>query len=407
MASSRGRDDDYPQTYDRIHLSNIPDYIGGTLSSFLYATPVTFAHEACYTTSTNLRNPPRFQTIAAFDHEYTALSTPSDLEAVFQVRMEPLEDLYEPMPTCRYNRWRRQSSSGSSTSSPPKKRLPREQLEKWFQRLFLKIALPVEKYQIEDTSLIYSPLNSTVFFRLLTHLHNAGYPSHWLSDLWTQILSGTIVTAARPPRSEPLSIAESRAKMPARALSTTAFVAELAALTALWQPTLPFAVLSPLVPSRDDVHRYSVRFQRVEDRAANIATFVLAIYDCERLGQANRATDSLRRHLVDDGKGLAREGSGGGGGGGGLHVVTTWIYDRESRTGTFWFRRDVLEELLEEEKEGEKMKKEKKNEKTRSPEMRIAIWRTDNWTRQSSPMHLSQIHDHGVWVRGEDVSPSP
>lgn len=32
---------EYPHVYDRIHLSNIPDYIGGTLTSFIYALPLT------------------------------------------------------------------------------------------------------------------------------------------------------------------------------------------------------------------------------------------------------------------------------------------------------------------------------------------------------------------------------
>ena len=366
---------DYPQKYDRIHLSNIPDYIGGTLSSFLYATPVTFADKACYVTSTNLRNPPRFETTESFDHEYTALSAPADLEAVFRVQMEPLEDPDEQMPTCRYNEWRQCDS---------KKLMPREQLKRWFQRLFLKLAMPIEKLKIEDDSLIYSPINSTVFFRLLIHLQSAGYPSHWLSEIWEQILSGSIVSSARPPRSEPLSIKESKANTPAIEQSTKPFVAELTTLTTLWQPILPFAISSPNLPRLDQVHKYSVRFQSVKDNAANIPTFILAFYD-KKMPETTW-TSSLRKHLLDDEKGLPKMSSNARKiNDEGLHIITTWKYERETRTATFWFRQDVLEKLKSQNK------------------LRVAIWRTDNWTRQSSPQQIVKIHDHGVWVRGEDT----
>lgn len=32
----------YPKVYDRIHLSNVPDYIGGTLTSYMYALQMTY-----------------------------------------------------------------------------------------------------------------------------------------------------------------------------------------------------------------------------------------------------------------------------------------------------------------------------------------------------------------------------
>lgn len=78
--------EEYPRVYDRIHLSNIPDYIGGTLAWFLYALPLTHAGDGSYITSTCLRNPPRFKTEAHFHNEYVSLSAPSDLAKVFRVR---------------------------------------------------------------------------------------------------------------------------------------------------------------------------------------------------------------------------------------------------------------------------------------------------------------------------------
>lgn len=81
----------YPKMYDRVHLSNIPDYIGGTLTSFMYALPLTWPNKESYITSNCLRNPPRWQSIAHFNNEYIGLSAPSDLEKTFRARMAPAD----------------------------------------------------------------------------------------------------------------------------------------------------------------------------------------------------------------------------------------------------------------------------------------------------------------------------
>lgn len=77
--------EEYPRVYHRIHLSNIPDYIGGTLASFLYALPLTHPGDSSYITFTCLRNPPRWKSEAHFHNEYVGLSAPSDLAKVFRV----------------------------------------------------------------------------------------------------------------------------------------------------------------------------------------------------------------------------------------------------------------------------------------------------------------------------------
>lgn len=84
--------EEYPRVYDRIHLSNIPDYIGGTLASFIYALPLTQPGDSSYITSTCLRNPPRWKSEAHFHNEYVGLSTPSDLAKVFRVHSSGSRD---------------------------------------------------------------------------------------------------------------------------------------------------------------------------------------------------------------------------------------------------------------------------------------------------------------------------
>ncbi|KAF2145383.1 uncharacterized protein K452DRAFT_295032 [Aplosporella prunicola CBS 121167] len=60
--------EEYPQLYDRIHMSNIPDYIRGTLSSFLFAAPVTKPSDRCaYFRSNCLLNRQQFAGPSHFD----------------------------------------------------------------------------------------------------------------------------------------------------------------------------------------------------------------------------------------------------------------------------------------------------------------------------------------------------
>lgn len=91
----------YPKVYDRIHLSNIPDYIGGTLTSYMYALQMTYPDSISFVTSSCLRNPPRFNNRADFDAEYVTLHAEKDLAKEFLVSMKPNYDLH--MPMCAYN----------------------------------------------------------------------------------------------------------------------------------------------------------------------------------------------------------------------------------------------------------------------------------------------------------------
>ena len=259
--SSEGRapaENTYPTSYDRIHLSNIPDYVGGSLTTFLYALPVTQPGTSSYATSTNLRNPPRFKTHASYHNEYIALHEPADLAKTFQVRMGPRSDPGEGMPTATYNKWHHEVIPTGLTDL-----LPREKLETWLFRLLLKISTPARKDDVLAWQLVYAPLNLTVFFRICKYLHTAGYPAHWLSSILDEILSGKITTIARPPRSEPLALKESRSRLPPLRQSLTPFVAEFTTLVSIWESALPFSIMTTHVAPLHVIHKYSVAFRCV------------------------------------------------------------------------------------------------------------------------------------------------
>lgn len=252
--------------------------------------------------------------------------------------------------------------------------MPREKLETWLYRLLLKLVIPVYR-QSESYVLIYSPLNLTIFYRLLLHLSNVGYPAHWLAGVVDNLLEGKITTTARPPRSDPMKIKETKAVMPALTQSVKPFVAELSTLASMWQPVLPFGFLSTHVPRRQDIRRYRLSFTNVSGEVDNVATFVLAFFNTLMLP----TQPSFRPLLLDDEQGqkdpqasaLRKEG---------LHIVTTWEWSRSSKTATFWLRRDVMEGMLRAQRWG------------------VMIWRTDNWTHQSGAHRLDVVDTGETWV---------
>lgn len=143
--------------------------------------------------------------------------------------------------------------------------MPRERLETWLYRLFLKLTIPAHKPAIQSWVLINSPLNLTVFYRLLLHLSNIGYPAHWLSGVLDNLLSGRITTTARAPRSDSLKIKETKASKPRLSQSIKPFVAELSTLASIWQSALPFGVLSTAIPRAQEIRKYSIIFPEVFD----------------------------------------------------------------------------------------------------------------------------------------------
>ncbi|KAK5131715.1 hypothetical protein LTR08_000603 [Meristemomyces frigidus] len=367
---------EYPLAYDRIHLSNIPDYVGGSLSSFLYALPVTYTGDFSYITSCCLRNPPLFRTPRHFTNEYVGLSDSSDLAKLFHAKMEPLQFPEDaPLVMSEYIQWHRCDSSTNFADL-----ISRPELEAWLYRLFLKLAIPKER-KSRDFVLIYSPLNLTAYVRLCNHLHDIGYPAHWIGSVLSSILSGTITCKARPPRSDPLDILEvqNEARREAIEQCTAPFVAELSTLLSMWQQAgaLPFGILSTALPDIELVHKYSVTFDAIPDLVAETPSFVLLLFDAELLPPGS---NSIRKFLLSDekadlssrGKAIRERG---------LHVISTWDWHRGSKTATFWLRRDVLESVISGHRWGP------------------AIWRTDNWTIQGMPQRMEDVRDLGVWLQ--------
>lgn len=142
----------------------------------------------------------------------------------------------------------------------------RAELSRWLFSHFFKMALPCgrspDKHNLDQV--LFPMLALTNFFLLLIHLHEIGYPAHWLADVLAKILENQVVTTVRPPRTLPLEVDEVSRRHPAANLSTAPYIPEMTTPTVLFQRLLPFCpITTASLPSPGSIYSYSVRMPYV------------------------------------------------------------------------------------------------------------------------------------------------
>ncbi|KEQ71506.1 hypothetical protein M436DRAFT_74564 [Aureobasidium namibiae CBS 147.97] len=345
--------EDYPTVYNRVHLSNVTDYTGCSLSALLFAAPITRTSIDGHDTFAFkcLRNPPAFDKVDDYNSEYNLLPDDSSTQKVFPCKFQRKARLpvYPPgmaMIAEDYMHW-----SNLGTKIEFDKLMDRPSLTTWIHALLLKAAIPAER-MVPDTLLVMSPFNLTVMFRVLLHLKGVGYPIHWLSEILTNIITSPLETRATHVSSVPVTVADAKRMLdksrPLQKISLKPFMADLTTLTSIWQPALGFGLFKghELLPKPKDIKKYSIDFEYVRFENAFEKTFVLVFMDANLLGHRD-VRDSIPL-LVE-----LRER--------GLHVVTTWDFDTEAKQATFWMRHAGWY---------------------------VGIWRTDSWNVAAHPVPL-------------------
>lgn len=379
-ALERSSAHEWPRKYHVIHMSNIPDYVGGPLTSFLYGSPLLEQGPGTGLTSYVLRNPPRWETVEQFLSEYLHMYDRNLIRSHFHLKLSadtPGEEggfMGSPFPLMEYLLWERIEPRKMTFEQL----MPKPKLTHWLHALFLKLCLPSPRRK-HDPTLVYAPLNLTVFLRLLVHVAELGYPAHWLSALLTALLEGEIATTARAPRRVVLRPEDVDAIHPSRKVCTKPWALELATLVSLWQGVLPFGLLAParLVPPPRGVVEHTVMFPPFFSRTEcpNVPHFMLVFYDEASFGKPPKGLRSL---LLDDERGedgLASERAGA------VRVLTTFRWTTKDQSVTFWMHEDAYEGMVAE-------------------NWRLYLWRTDSWERVGEALELRKVQ-----VRKNSVLP--
>ena len=261
--------------------------MGGHLSSFLQVLPSLTTKPAAYLALRYLRKSRFLTSIDHYLAEYLAIPGQDPLAKLLWVNLGPLEDL-------RY--------SGQydvySMLQPKKLRfdqlVTQEVLRKWLLALYFMLALPVRR---PHSHFVMSPLNFTIYFRVLRRLSEIGYPAHWLSDILCDILTGQVKSTARPRRMDDITVEGIEQERPLANLSTAPFVAEIAVLCTMFKPLLPFRFESDSLPVKEVVYRYTIAFPGHHAIKAEPNCFVLWFFDDNLFRKCGLDSNHIRSML--------------------------------------------------------------------------------------------------------------
>lgn len=342
------------------------------MSTFLYALPVLKQEPHANVTSTCLVNPPLWDSPEAYIAEYLCLSSLSKLQSATCMKLCPgqYEVLSEFMPMCEYISWQH---SGAKIPLEYNQLLPRVQFTRWLMQVFFKIAIPPTR-EVQSIARIFSPLNLSVFVRLLVRLVEIGYPAHWISSIVEDILYDRVTTTVRPLEEAPARNPTLEKQHPAKHVSTAPFRAEMEVLLCTWMRLLPFGIVSPPhIPRPEKIfeYRFSIASPMVRDEFVSV--LALVFYPESLLAKFLATTHSgggrkpsFRSMLAGtgtktpEGKRLREK----------VIVVSTFGWDAEDREVTVKMKEGWIEDQRREER------------------WVVGLWRTDEWIMCSAPTSL-------------------
>ncbi|KAI1656519.1 hypothetical protein F4813DRAFT_381390 [Daldinia decipiens] len=327
-----------PLKYHLIHMNNIPDYVGGPLTSFLYGPPVLKTGVGTGLTSCCLRHTHSWNSINHVNSEYLLMHDRRLIEEHFQVKLSKEPSRSETPVMQFYHRWERCESKRLSLE----RLMPRASFSKWLFAHYLKICIPFPRNP--DILGFIAPLNMTAFLRLLVQMSELGYPGHWLSHIITSLSCGTITTTARAPRDKILDTTDVDKVYPSRTICVKPWSAEFTTIVAQWRGLLPFTIVVPsgILPPPETIFEYSVKIPHTPDTPFERPEFILIF--CREYDLLER---DLYKLLLDDERGdmtaSAREIRADG-----VNIVSTIKYVTATATATFWLRSDVMDLMCKE-----------------------------------------------------------
>ncbi|KAF8968697.1 hypothetical protein BDZ97DRAFT_324231 [Flammula alnicola] len=253
------RPSDFPVTFNRIWLSNVPDYTNGILNEAVYVLPhhAAVSKDIQMTLSNCLLNTTAFASFYDFCYNYTLLGIeelPQFLGCGLFLRRDG--SLYQeiialmPLPL----------------PLPLEELAPKAKLYKWLSHLLLCILCngnPLPPLRRVDL-----PNNLNSLFRLLVHLEKVGFPSHWLGEFVQMIVTDSLITSMKPYLGRlPIPPSAGMNTTSPRKVHLGSWKAELEVILATVGPALPFPVDIPTeYPSFEDIRTYKAIVKAIDLR---------------------------------------------------------------------------------------------------------------------------------------------
>lgn len=406
----------FPDTFDRIHMSNIPDYVGGAMATFLHALPRLRPQKTSAVTSNVLRNTRVWATHDSFLVDSLLLAGRSRIENIFSASLMPecaqVEQALDGSLVGGLGaimvfsmKWARQSTKALEWS----KLMPRRSLEHWLHALFFRLCLPFPMVS-DFESQVLRPLNLTALFPLIVHLFKMGYPASWLSGILNDLAEDEIPTTARPPQTPVTDAAAAKATHPSKPISMRPFAVEYRMLLSLWQRLLPFGLLlqedvAKSLPDPSKLTRFEVLFDSINqdlndavgrgtnfpqlDTMSSVLVFwnrtvngevpvdgnlrqTLLDDDEEAVGSESKSMSFLKSRLREMGRSESERT---------VHVVSTTQWAADKSIASFFFPEDVVQGMM-----------------SGADNWVLCVWSTGSWTQTTSvPVGPKNLRSSRNW----------
>ncbi|CAH0050528.1 unnamed protein product [Clonostachys solani] len=385
----------FPNRFDKIDMSNIPDYVGGPFTTFIHGIPLLREERRSLLRSYVLRNLYTWESHDQFLAEYLVLGNRNVIHSHFRTALTQnslrLESMNAGQTTSSGStamgvafEWER--TAPTSSYMPLQERMPRSRLERWLHSHFLKLCLPYPRDRSSKLG-VNAPLNLTSFLHLITHVASLGYPRDWLSHILHELCTGMLIqTQAAPPIDEVTceNLAENRFE-PAD-FSVGPFAAEFRTLVAIWEPVLgvPLAWNTPvagkkLLPESKMIRKFTIRFPKkpIGDTGLMSVCFSLVMKK-KSLETPGCSLNDLLDDRVDecpelpDAKRVRREPH--------VHMISACKFTPETLEVEFWLDEREVDCVVAE------------------TGWEAWIWRTDEWESVMGPVSLDS---YGDLVKGE------
>lgn len=200
-------------------------------------------------------------------------------------------------------------------------------IQDWLYRLLLAILLPAVQPGIQSIR-ENQPSTVNTWFRAVERLLYLGNPAHWITQVVSSVLSGSIEAPARFPTKSPLPLEDST-KAPKKRTVLAPFLAEVTAAAARWCPALGLPVLTP---PRDSVVKYEIKLEfSGAGRYFNATIETLGLLFL----RSSSVPSDIRQQLAD-GKGDSYQ------------LYSAVGMDRDKHLALVWMEKATMEKLIKE-----------------------------------------------------------
>ncbi|CAG9987955.1 unnamed protein product [Clonostachys byssicola] len=391
----------FPSRFDKIDMSNIPDYVGGSFTSFIHGIPLLRENHRSLMRSYVLRNLHAWDSHDIFLAEYLALGEREVIKSHFRTSLTDVSVRHELANAGKTSpngstamgtalEWQR--TVPLSSHMPVADRMSRRRLNRWLHSHFLKLCLPAFRYRPSSLG-VSAPLNLTSFLHLVAHVTSLGYPHAWISHVLRELCTGLLTrTQAAPPVDEITDDGLAECTFDPVKFSVAPFAAEFRTLVAIWEPLLDVQLDwnttvagKKLLPEGKAIRKFTIRFPKEPIKTKGlleVACFSLVLKKKSFKAPAR----TLRAFLDDrmeqgpklpDANRIRREPY--------VHMISACKFTPETYEVEFWLDEREVDCLVAE------------------TGWEAWIWRTDVWDSVMGPVSLDS---YGDLVKGEAWSES-